>query len=320
MELQDTVTSPKMEPPTAMSPNINQISRLQYLLSILPKLIIPTPLQPLETFTLFSQLPIEIRTKVWKLLSFQPRKVKLFFDRPPVILNKRRSIDGQSRIPVVLRICQESRKEGLRHYTLCKEKVPIRLPVGDWINHLYINFNVDHFMHGFVLEYGEGFLSSNFDLEVLEKIRFIDAHYDAHYSMATRQTHLNDFQSLALDMHCVRAANLKVIRLLVTPDTYTKLLRASRPPRESFRGNYDTHCFLQDIVLNSTKSRVHSTATSILNAVGASELYWGYYKRDGWMIPRLRALYTGGITDCAIWDYDLGQLDSLPYEETEMKV
>jgi hypothetical protein len=127
--------------------NVN--TRPQSLLADIPKLSISTPLQPIESFTLFPDLPVDIRIKIWKLLSFERRKVKLFFLPRSVAHKKSHLIKGQSKIPTVLHICKESRAAGLRYYTLCLEHVLEENleQANGGPNHVYVNFDVDHFAH-----------------------------------------------------------------------------------------------------------------------------------------------------------------------------
>jgi len=161
------------------SPTSSISTRLVFLLSSLPKLSIPTPFQPLDAFVLFPKLPLDIRVKIWNLFALQRRQVKLFLLPPTQTRHKSRLVNGQSKIPAIMHVCKESRGEGLRYYTLCKEDVwpsnpfkPYRGP-----NYLYITFDIDHFAHDVPdVEFvgGIGLGSYTFGPEVLKKIKFVD--------------------------------------------------------------------------------------------------------------------------------------------------
>jgi hypothetical protein len=164
----------------AMSaPKTNDSMRLGNLLSTLPKLSIPTPLNPLKTFALFPKLPIDIRIRIWRIFALQPRRVKLFLLPPTETRHLSRLIDGQSKIPAIMHVSKEARAEGLRYYTLCKEDVwpsdPFKTYLGP--NQLYINFDIDHFAHDVSdMEFvGNVSLESyTFGPEVLKRIKFVD--------------------------------------------------------------------------------------------------------------------------------------------------
>jgi len=146
--------------------------RLAALLSKLSKLIMPTPYEPLETFTLFPKLPIEIRLNIWKLLCTHPRKVKLFYYQIPDIYEKPRLIHGQSKHPAVLEVNHESRAEGLRFYTLCQELIRDRT-LNSWLNYVYINFENDRFSFDYACQRNGG-SSLSFDTPVLRKIKYVE--------------------------------------------------------------------------------------------------------------------------------------------------
>jgi hypothetical protein len=206
------------------NPKGNDSGRFNDLLSTLPKLTIPTPLQPLEKFALFPKLLIEIRIKIWKLLSTQPRKVKLFFDKPSAIREKSRLIEGQSKIPVVLQICQESRAEGLRFYTMCKEKVTGEAGgISEWVNYVYVNFDVDHFSHDIT------YLASGLCLSFspLRKIKFIDANY---YVPSGGRNEV-EFDYVVLTNLLVGIKSLVDFRFVITFNNCKQNSFDGRPPR-----------------------------------------------------------------------------------------
>ncbi|TAQ86192.1 hypothetical protein B7494_g5482 [Chlorociboria aeruginascens] len=86
--------------------------------------------EPAHEFTLFSKLPVELRHKIWKeALPASPRVVKVLkLHGSQYMVGK----DGKGvfkcklkvacTIPVVLHVCQESRREALRVYTLAFSK------------------------------------------------------------------------------------------------------------------------------------------------------------------------------------------------------
>ncbi|KAF8855984.1 hypothetical protein BDZ45DRAFT_804489 [Acephala macrosclerotiorum] len=78
----------------------------------------------LETFHPFPKLPVELRLKVWKFVSFLPRivdvwsknfSIKCYDYREALIPHY---MFTRSPPPAILQICRESRNEALKHYTL----------------------------------------------------------------------------------------------------------------------------------------------------------------------------------------------------------
>lgn len=55
---------------------MSKITRLQVLLANLPHLDLNLP-NTLQTFTLFLNLPIELRDKIWGFVALHPRQVRL---------------------------------------------------------------------------------------------------------------------------------------------------------------------------------------------------------------------------------------------------
>jgi hypothetical protein len=85
-----------------------------------PSLYEATDSKPLKWFTLFRELPFEIRLVIWKItirFPYNPtvRLPSIFDDKGAIICH---DIICQSLTPVVLRINRESRTEALKHYTL----------------------------------------------------------------------------------------------------------------------------------------------------------------------------------------------------------
>jgi hypothetical protein len=79
----------------------------------------------LDTFTCFSELPSELRVKIWTFVCFQPRNVDIFTENLGQI---RASVDTEFETyrfyshfcshPSLLHACQEAREEGLKYYKL----------------------------------------------------------------------------------------------------------------------------------------------------------------------------------------------------------
>jgi hypothetical protein len=79
------------------------------------------------TFTCFPRLPAELRMRIWEFACFIPRNVCIDIDE--VLMTKLNDQDSQwateivawrsdSDIPAVLQVCQESRSEARKHYSL----------------------------------------------------------------------------------------------------------------------------------------------------------------------------------------------------------
>ena len=98
------------------------MSRLKVLLSSLPNLIVPVP-NPPDEFSQFSKLPRELRHRIWRFASHEPRSVKLFvYNHHASIPGLTSSIPGQMRSPAILQVSKEARVEGLRYYTPVLER------------------------------------------------------------------------------------------------------------------------------------------------------------------------------------------------------
>ncbi|KAH6649039.1 hypothetical protein BKA67DRAFT_576614 [Truncatella angustata] len=90
----------------------------------------------LEEFKFFSQLPSEIRVKIWRS-SFEPRVLELHSSRAHYAVRKPSLWFSRCVNPVTLFVCTESRTEALSFYT-------VALPLGDECGiSLYVSPAVD---------------------------------------------------------------------------------------------------------------------------------------------------------------------------------
>lgn len=83
---------------------------------------------PLATFELFTELPVEIRLKIWRTVATAGRIVRLKYNE-----HSEQFISTQ---PPLLSVSSEAREEGLKHYTLA-----FGTPVND--PQIFINFLSD---------------------------------------------------------------------------------------------------------------------------------------------------------------------------------
>jgi 2EXR family len=65
----------------------------------------------LESFTLFSRLPIEIRYEIWRTLACNSRVLELY-------IRGYNGLHCRNLVPAILRVCQESRQQGLKCYSV----------------------------------------------------------------------------------------------------------------------------------------------------------------------------------------------------------
>ncbi|KAK0122422.1 hypothetical protein ONS95_010658 [Cadophora gregata] len=83
---------------------------------------------PLDEFTFFAELPMEIRLVIWRFAFPRSRNIKLDFDVNAVkhnlsvgaLSNTEVEIEARCPLPVTLYVNSESRKETLKHYTIFK--------------------------------------------------------------------------------------------------------------------------------------------------------------------------------------------------------
>jgi len=129
-------------------------TRLHGLLSKLPNLTVSGFPEDLETFTLFPNLPLEIRLKTWSYAGDHPRTLQLtdtWYQK-----KQRVGIEGNNRVPGILHACSESRQEGLKHYTACTKRCSrwekihginghVASQISCPASKVYINFDVDQF-------------------------------------------------------------------------------------------------------------------------------------------------------------------------------
>jgi hypothetical protein len=133
----------------AHSPSLHQenMSRIKLLCQELPKLSVPLP--PLRTFTLFPELPKELRHEIWRLAAFVSRDVKLWTVKCGRTSSR---IPGQTQHPGIVQASNESRTHALKYYTRLEEKCP-QLRDGSedtndrFRNTLFVNFAVDRFFY-----------------------------------------------------------------------------------------------------------------------------------------------------------------------------
>lgn len=70
------------------------------------------------TFTLFSELPPELRLKIWDFAAFaEPRIVDVFLDWPP------RYAFARTPLPSIFAICHDSRTVAFQHYKISFEYI-----------------------------------------------------------------------------------------------------------------------------------------------------------------------------------------------------
>jgi hypothetical protein len=296
-------------------------ARVDYLLSKLSSITIPTPVKPLESFTLFPRILFEIRTKIWELLSTQSRKVKLFFDIGAYIIEETRTIDGQSKIPAVLHICKESRTEGLRFYTLCKESVVtaavMEHAVNQWTNHLYINFDVDHFLFQHPPDSPRG-CNFNFKQEVLKKIKFVDAHlFQARGNRSVVISELVSFEEFALGRFLMVAESLVAFRFVITANDYRQILSPSTLPGVNVLDDLLTRDWMQNLLAKR--------AVKIVEVVGFLEGGWFPIPDDGRgrlvrseakRNQRIVMMCSGLLLKSEIWDHTFKELATFSCVET----
>ncbi|KAL2072644.1 hypothetical protein VTL71DRAFT_11987 [Oculimacula yallundae] len=103
---------------------------------------------PLTTFTLFPQLPFELRLKIWQCIATGPRTVTITYGSQATRYKGRTisRFDGwrtPEKVPVILHICLESRAEALKSY---------QLAFGSHFHaaKIYFNFSTD------ILRFGNG--------------------------------------------------------------------------------------------------------------------------------------------------------------------
>ncbi|PMD32948.1 hypothetical protein L207DRAFT_590022 [Hyaloscypha variabilis F] len=187
-----------MADPAGFSKPVN-MTRLQNLLTQLPKLEIALP--SLTTFTIFPKLPAELRNKIWKYASMEPRDINLR-ER-----NYAAGPNDQPETPAILLTCHEARNEGRRYYTLFRELKEIRRDQSSFHsrnnkldskiqsaaricrrNTVWINFAVDRFIHEPCVQYDENLDAVQpmkveggfcFEDDVMDKIRHLALRFDS---------------------------------------------------------------------------------------------------------------------------------------------
>ncbi|KAN0099197.1 hypothetical protein V8E51_012972 [Hyaloscypha variabilis] len=210
------------------------MSRLQNLLSTLPRLTLPPheSASILYEFLLFPKLPPELRNKIWEHAAHVPRVVKVICHMREIHLEEidrgswNSNVEGQTRHPGIMQACRESRVEGGRYYDLVHENVvptfkylngrsrPANLVADVISNTLYINFRVDRFVIpsgvdrlGSLLRLGPNFdqHTYNFNYSTLQRIRYLECnlrgtdnmqHYFLYRFALYLSGHESDLQSI----------------------------------------------------------------------------------------------------------------------------
>jgi hypothetical protein len=181
--------SPRVEATTLNPIPQNIPDRLSDLLSHLPKLnVIDSICCPLETFTLFPNLPKELRLKIWNYATRQSRTLLLsgtwYLERTNLDKLQNESIENNNKVPAVLHTCSEARQEGLKHYTACAKRCSHdlssryspshRCEKQDCVNkQVYINFYADRFLCRYFHD-GAFLHEYQLDEEDLAMIQFLD--------------------------------------------------------------------------------------------------------------------------------------------------
>jgi hypothetical protein len=131
------------------------MSRLTSLLTSLPPLSIPPPIETLFSFKPFPKLAPELRLKIWAYAACQPRTLLLSDNwDAPATDTSRKGIENGNNVPAILHTCSEARQEGLEHYTACTKRNskytnidPALIKISQFSNYkVYINFNADRFL------------------------------------------------------------------------------------------------------------------------------------------------------------------------------
>ncbi|KAN0089558.1 hypothetical protein V8E51_019818 [Hyaloscypha variabilis] len=180
------------------------MSRVQLLCQDLPKLEI---IVPLREFTLFPDLPPELRHRIWRFAAMVPRSIRLRR------LDYSSTYDDQPDAPAIMRTSRESRWEGKRYYTLFRELKHIETEQGllDWTGEyidyrrkkmVWINFKVDRFMWDLTLLPRHSMpadLETHFNFEdfVIKSIRYLQCECALHTIFLFRA--LNFFERLLLE-------------------------------------------------------------------------------------------------------------------------
>lgn len=288
------------------SPKSGHDVRLAALLSKLPKLVMPTPYEPLETFALFPNLPLEIRLSIWKLLSTQPRKVKLFFGVTAETCDMPRMIDGQSKHPAVLGVNRESRFEGLRFYTLYQEVIRDR-PLDAWVNCIYVNFDSDSFSLDWAHPTGiEGSLS--FHKPVLKKIKYVDLFF--HKAEREGRLSISDLPMQVAGV-LMRTNSLVEIRAVMPLND-----RGDGSGEDAFSTSLMRHNHARnalDEVANMARTIIKTCREILIARSLGAEIIPSIH-------AKFSAVFSPGMDHHHIWDYRLEDLNNSSRVETLLDI
>lgn len=68
-----------------------------------------------QSFPNFGGLPVEIRLRIWRIIALSPRTLGLYIEHATYL-------HCQNPVPALLHVCQESREEGLKYYSVFEPK------------------------------------------------------------------------------------------------------------------------------------------------------------------------------------------------------
>jgi 2EXR family len=205
--------------------------RIRGLLSKIPKLTVAGFPEDLQTFTLFPELPSELRVKIWGFACYHQRTLLLSNTwQRPIGAEHRESIENNHKVPAVLHTCSESRQEALKCYIICAKRCNIDSDIHSTDGHqstttlcsgkkIYVNFEVDRFLRpdrdSIFHPSLEGY---QLEAKDLAKIQYLDIEWEA--------SDLNWFGDLEL----FRTAKvLKQLNFIVTSYRWGKVANENLP-------------------------------------------------------------------------------------------
>ena len=128
---------------------------------------------PEVTFELFAELAVELRLKIWKLVSV-PRLVVVRFHED----RRKKTHKFAASLPVILHTCQESRHEGLKIYHRAFDS--------KWaLNGVYFNFKSDVLVLSYSNPKGLEFFLSKLKPQNLSRIERITLRYEEYVCVSS---------------------------------------------------------------------------------------------------------------------------------------